>query len=236
MKPTASTTEVLQKMEDIYGNIRSGDSIVHDFYSAEQQADETVSDWGIRIETLFNKAVERNEIDEDRKESKLKERFWRGLEDAHLRMNTRSSFESKDSFDTLRKKARIEELEMRIERKRQQPKEDNQTSHTSDQKSVEATHQPIRRTSSSDNNESKLDLILNKMKEMEQEIKTLKETEYRQTSNNGNELRRGRGNYYRSDRRNWRRSGCSDRDGAEANESSQQSPQSDTSSQNQELN
>ncbi|XP_053390546.1 trichohyalin-like [Mercenaria mercenaria] len=79
LKPSASTKEILKKMEDIYGNIRSGDSIIHDFYSAKQTTGEPCSEWGVRRETLFYQALEKGEIEESKKDLKLKERFWRGL-------------------------------------------------------------------------------------------------------------------------------------------------------------
>ncbi|XP_060607531.1 trichohyalin-like [Ruditapes philippinarum] len=107
LRPAATTKEIVSKMEDIYGNIRSGDSIIHEFYSAKQQISESCSEWGVRIETLFNQALERGEIERSRKDRKLKERFWRGLKSEKIKLSTRTSYESEDSFDILRRKARI---------------------------------------------------------------------------------------------------------------------------------
>ena len=109
---------------------------------------------------------------------------------------------------------------MTIERKRQ-PRE-NETMQPSEQKIIGATYQPIRSTNT--DTENKLDLILNKMKEMEQDIKSLKETQSRHSPSH-NEFRRGRGNYHRSDRRNWRRSGYGNRDQEYMQENSQESHQ-----------
>ncbi|XP_060589869.1 calponin homology domain-containing protein DDB_G0272472-like [Ruditapes philippinarum] len=44
LRPAATTKEIVSKMEDIYGNIRSGDSIIHEFYSAKQQISESCSE------------------------------------------------------------------------------------------------------------------------------------------------------------------------------------------------
>jgi hypothetical protein len=102
LRPAATTKEIVSKMEDIYGNTRSGDSIIHEFYSAKQQISESCSEWGVRIETLFNQALEKGEIERSRKDRKLKERFWRGLKSEKTKLSTRTSYESKDSFDILK--------------------------------------------------------------------------------------------------------------------------------------
>lgn len=102
-------------MEDIYGNISSGDSIIHDFYPAKQIKGAPCSEWCVRIETLFYQALERGEIAESRKDNKLKEKFWKGLSSKKIKIATRSAYESSGLFDNLRKKARIEEFEIESE-------------------------------------------------------------------------------------------------------------------------
>ncbi|XP_045188653.2 trichohyalin-like [Mercenaria mercenaria] len=189
LKPSASTKEILKKMEDIYGNIRSGDSIIHDFYSAKQTRGEPCSEWGVRIETLFYQALERGEIEESRKDSKLKERFWRGLLSEKIKIATRSAYESSGSFDTLRKKARIEELEVESETL---PSEHGVKE--SDVKSVIRnipeqvnTHQPIRRAEETN---ATMDELLKKMMELEKEIRDIKSNQSGNT-----ESKRGTGGY-----------------------------------------
>jgi hypothetical protein len=111
IKPTASAKEILEKIREIYGDIKTGDKAVQNFYSATQKEGESCSAWGIRVETLFQKAVEKGEISESKRESKLKERFWRGLYSEKLKNATRVSYESTDTFEKLRRKARLEEEE-----------------------------------------------------------------------------------------------------------------------------
>jgi len=116
LKPTATTMDVLKKVEEVYGNIKTGDNLVHEFYSAKQKEKELVSAWGIRLETLFQQAVDKGELDEKKRNEKLKERFWRGLISEKLKIATRVSYESDDSFETLRMKARREEEEVELEK------------------------------------------------------------------------------------------------------------------------
>lgn len=177
LKPSASTKEILKKMEDIYGNIRSGDSIIHDFYSAKQNRSESCSDWGVRIETLFYQALERSEIEEERKDRKLKERFLRGLYSEKLKSATRSAYESSGSFDNLRKKARMEELDMESEQSH--ARLDNVIKNTQVMEEIKSC-QPIQKVSETN---AKLDELLKRMMDLEKEIREIKrkQNETRQT-------------------------------------------------------
>ena len=94
LKAAATTDEIVKKMEDIYGNSRSGDAIVHEFYAAKQLKDEPCSEWGIRLETLFNQGVERGEIQEERKNAKLNERFQIGLVSEKIKIATRTAYDT----------------------------------------------------------------------------------------------------------------------------------------------
>ncbi|XP_053376875.1 trichohyalin-like [Mercenaria mercenaria] len=186
LRPSASTKEIMKKMEDIYGNIRSGDSIIHEFYSARQNETEACSEWGVRIETLFNQALERGEIEESRKDKKLKERFWRGLRSEKIKLTTRSSYESSDSFDILRRKARIEEMEMKLESSSVKPEKEKASQETKTATEEIKVCQPLHKT---DETKGKMDQLLKKMEELEREIREVKRNQ--QTEN----LDRGRDAY-----------------------------------------
>ncbi|XP_053400771.1 trichohyalin-like [Mercenaria mercenaria] len=191
LQPGASAREILRKIESVYGNVKSGDSLIHDFYSAKQSSNESCTDWGIRIETLFYQAVDKGEVDESRKDGKLKERFWRGLFSERLKNATRVTYESSDSFEKLRKKARLEEVE--IDTGTENRKEASPGEITEDKTTQPKIHQPIR-TSETD---SKLDMILEKMKALEEEVKELKRRQNSEEKryNNGFSQSRGRARF-----------------------------------------
>lgn len=179
LKPSAKAEEILTKMGDIYGNIRSGDSIVHDFYSAKQNKSEPCSEWAIRLETQFNLAVERGEIEESRKDKKLKERFWRGLFSENIKMTTRVAYESAGSFDNLRKKARIEELEMESE----QRSSTKVVSFDTDKPKVVATEsfssvtidsKACQSLESRSNTDAKLDILMKKIESVESSLEEIR--------------------------------------------------------------
>lgn len=74
-KPTTSTYEIMDKLEEIYGEVESLNKIIHDFCLIVQNEQELVSALGVRVETLFQKAVYRGEVIERKVIHKLKIRF-----------------------------------------------------------------------------------------------------------------------------------------------------------------
>lgn len=76
---SASIDTILQNMNFIYDTIDSGQMNVEQFYSAEQEDNENVSQWGCRLEYLINKAVIRGEVDKSQMEEMLRHAFWKGL-------------------------------------------------------------------------------------------------------------------------------------------------------------
>ena len=50
---TGSSTEIIHKLECVFGDAASGDSLKEEFYSERQKPTETVTEWGLRIEELI---------------------------------------------------------------------------------------------------------------------------------------------------------------------------------------
>ena len=118
LKTPASTKEIVDKVEEIYGKTEKDDKILEEFYSASQLEKESVSEWGIRIESMWQEAVKKGEVEDVKRDQKLKTRFWKGLRNEKIKEATRISYESKDTFEKLRSKSRIEEEEVERFQKR----------------------------------------------------------------------------------------------------------------------
>ena len=112
MDPECTTQEVIEKMESVFGNVSSGESVLQEFYTTSQRKDESVAEWGIRLEDTFKRSIAKRYATAIQKDKMLKERFWRSLYSSELKNGTRSHFLSEDSFETLRWKVRGEETEM----------------------------------------------------------------------------------------------------------------------------
>ena len=86
--------------------------LLKEFYTASQRKDESVTEWGIRLEDIFQRAVAKRYATAKQKDKMVRERFWRSLYNSELKNATRFHFLSEDSFETFRRKVRAEETEM----------------------------------------------------------------------------------------------------------------------------
>ena len=57
----ATIREIIRKLESIYGNVRSGESVVEEFYNSHQKKDESISAWGIRLENLVQISIDKGQ-------------------------------------------------------------------------------------------------------------------------------------------------------------------------------
>ena len=114
LKSTATIEEILATLETNFGDIKSGESIMEEFYTAKQEKDEDISAWGVRLKTIIQKAVRKGQILESKTDDMLKTRFWRYMKNTELRNATRVYFDTAETFEDLKKKVRREEQEMKI--------------------------------------------------------------------------------------------------------------------------
>jgi len=103
LKPTATSKEILEALESNYGDIKSGECIMEENYKAKQEKEEDIFAWGIRLEELVQKAIDRGEIQTHRREQMLRTRFWKYLRNKELKNATRIFYESNIPFEELRR-------------------------------------------------------------------------------------------------------------------------------------
>ena len=157
---TASVESILKRLEGVFGNVATGESILQEFYTAFQKQEESVNGWGLRLEEILQKAIDKGHVKDEEKDDRLRQKFWRGLRSEKLRNATRLQFESIKNFEMLRSAVRAEESEMK--------------------RAAATQYQPMRAQYKGDKIEdeeedSKLDRIMKKLAEMDSEIKDLKQ-------------------------------------------------------------
>ncbi|XP_053376845.1 trichohyalin-like [Mercenaria mercenaria] len=160
MSPDATIQQIINKLEGIYGNIRSGESVLSEFYMSKQGKDENVSEWGLRLESILQRAIEKGHIKEEQREDMLKTRFWRHLYSEDLKNATRLSFETSKSFEELRRKVRIEENEMSMTRIQEVEIEDKIS---------------LNQHKSEDDSDIVMKTVLERMKRLEEELLRVQE-------------------------------------------------------------
>ena len=119
--PSVSIKDMLSRLEGVFGNVATGESILQEFYTASQKADESVTAWGLRIEEILQKAVIKGNVKDSDTNEMLKNIFWKNLRNDRLKNATRAKFESIQSFDLLRRAVRAEEYDMKMNKNSVQP-------------------------------------------------------------------------------------------------------------------
>ncbi|XP_053387277.1 trichohyalin-like [Mercenaria mercenaria] len=175
--PSTTTKEIISKLENVYGNVRSGESVLAEFYMCRQGRDEGIAEWGIRLESIIQKAIVKGHIKESQKEEMLKTRFWRQLYSEEIKNATRMYFETAQTFEELRKKVRVEENEMKIAR---------------DEPMIDEKSYTIKEQAQTKEQRNVLEDLVDRMKHLETEISKAKITD--------NENRSRYRDYHRTDR------------------------------------
>ncbi|XP_053406322.1 trichohyalin-like [Mercenaria mercenaria] len=157
MSPDATIQQIISKLEGIYGNIRSAESVLSEFYMSKQRKEENVSEWGLRLESILQRAIEKGHIKEEQREDMLKARFWRHLYSEDLKNATRLSSKSSEE---LRRKVRIEENEMLMTRIQEVKIEDKIS---------------LNQHKSEDDSDIVMKAVLGRMKRLEEELLRVQE-------------------------------------------------------------
>ena len=153
MDQSATVDIILQTLEGVFGNVSTGISTMQDFYTATQKPEESVANWGLRLEGIMQKAIDKGYAKQEEKNDLLKEQFWRSLKREKLKNATRVHYNTISSFELLRREVRAEENEMK--------------------KTAGAQHQPIKvgNQGAGDMESSKLDTVIQRLNSIEKIVK-----------------------------------------------------------------
>ena len=82
MGPDASLDTIIKKFSIIYGNVKSYDILMGDFYRADQEEEETVTSFATRIEGLLSQVRDKfpNQIPLSKEQELLKDRLFHGCQ------------------------------------------------------------------------------------------------------------------------------------------------------------
>lgn len=105
--------QILRKLEDVYGVVDTGETLLAEFYGAKQGKDEDVTSWSCRLESILDRAMERHPVARDVMNEMLRSRFWNGLTQK-LKDVSRHKFDSVQDFDALRRELRAIEREYKV--------------------------------------------------------------------------------------------------------------------------
>lgn len=108
---TPTVDQILTKFRGIYGQVQTGALLLQSYWSEKQKDDESVSNWGCRLEDLMQQLKEKKQVNQTDTEKMLCTKFWSGLRSSKLKDATRYKYETVDNFDQLRMEVRCVEQE-----------------------------------------------------------------------------------------------------------------------------
>ncbi|ELT92632.1 hypothetical protein CAPTEDRAFT_214976, partial [Capitella teleta] len=108
----AGVDAILEKMKRIYGNVLPSEKILEEFYTARQEARESVAEWACRIEELVAQLERRDALSAGAANGMLRTKFYSGLSRSQLRSALRHRFDRGESYAKLLVAARVAELEV----------------------------------------------------------------------------------------------------------------------------
>lgn len=82
------------------------------FYSENQQQNQSVAEYGMKLESIIQSAVDKGQINPQAKNEMLRSKFWSGLRDPLLKNASRYKYDTVMDFDQLRKEIRSIELDL----------------------------------------------------------------------------------------------------------------------------
>ena len=112
LPPKAGPSRIIDKLEGVYGNIYPSEQLIQQFYAATQEANESVADYGMRLEGLLQTCIDRGDISPISRNEMLRTKLWSGLSNEGLRNASRYKYDTIVDFDKLRIELRTIELDM----------------------------------------------------------------------------------------------------------------------------
>ena len=108
---SSSVIDIVDKLDQIFGNVLPPENILETFYSARQLKAETVASWACRLEGIMAQIRKKENLDRDTEDSQLRSKFFAGLFKSNVKTAVRHKYDQGASYRDLLVAARVAELE-----------------------------------------------------------------------------------------------------------------------------
>ena len=117
--PKVSYTEVIQKLNSIYGVVESKEELLAEFYRTKQRAVETITSWSCRLVDILGKAADEGLVQRQEMDNMLRSMLRTSLK-IPLKDISGHKYDTIDTFDELR--VSLRQLEKDHEERHRKPK------------------------------------------------------------------------------------------------------------------
>lgn len=109
----ARPVDIVNKLDGFYGNVESGEDLMQSFYNDCQKTSESIVSFGVRLEEVLSRAVNKGHIDIVAKDTMLRNKLWTGLRNKDLKRTTHHLYNNiKDFQSLLREIRKVEQQEL----------------------------------------------------------------------------------------------------------------------------
>jgi hypothetical protein len=106
-----SVSSIIQKFDVVFGNIKTAEQLLEEFYQAKQLETESVASWSCRLEELVTCIDATKSLPSMTLHRMMRERYWTGLYSDKIKTATRHKYDSGISWSELLIATRLSESE-----------------------------------------------------------------------------------------------------------------------------
>lgn len=110
----ATIRDILSKLDALFGDISTHGMLMQEFFNSKQKQGESVTNFGCRLESLLQTAINNGSMNRASKNDLLRHKFWTSLHSDKLKSQTRHKYDSITSFNELLREIRTVEKELDI--------------------------------------------------------------------------------------------------------------------------
>jgi hypothetical protein len=109
---TASLHALIQKFDSHFGNTKTQEQLLQQFFRAEQGEDQSCTAWGCELEELMYIIRDKNVFSLETTNDMLRSKFWTGLRSERVKEALRHHVHNGETFESLLRQARIVDSEV----------------------------------------------------------------------------------------------------------------------------
>ncbi|XP_060074978.1 uncharacterized protein LOC132554684 [Ylistrum balloti] len=114
MGDKATPREILARLDALFGDVSTHGMIMQEFFNSKQRSDESVTNFGCRLESLLQTAIDNGSLHKAAKNDLLRHKFWTSLHSDKLKSQTRHKYDVITSYEELLREIRTVEKEINL--------------------------------------------------------------------------------------------------------------------------